>query len=131
MTEYLTAMDVEAMNEALLGQLKQSSFVRDKGALESAMARPRMAEHYEAADIVSQAVYLMSGISLAHAFLDGNKRTALIAGLTFLDMNGYGVTADHVELAGQIEAIVNRGDALEDAAARFEAWLRPYVKRET
>jgi len=38
--------------------------------------------------IFSQASVLMHGICQAHAFLDGNKRTAWIASLTFLEQNG-------------------------------------------
>src|SRR5215207_745503 len=62
--------------------------LRDEGALESAVMRPRMAHYYEDADVVRQAALLAIGISQAQAFIDGNKRTALIATEVFLDQNG-------------------------------------------
>ena len=66
-----------------------------------------MAAYYEAADLVIQAALLISGIALAHAFLDGNKRTALLAGTTFLDLNGLAIERPPEELGRQIEALVH------------------------
>jgi hypothetical protein len=56
------------------------------------------------ADIATQTVLLLTGVALAHAFVDGNKRTALIVGDTSLDRNGWVFTDDYLELAERIEA---------------------------
>ena len=45
---------------------------------------------------------LAHGIAESQAFLDGNKRLALVAMLTFLEANGYRVEATDSELAGWI-----------------------------
>ena len=60
--------------------------------------------------------------------MDGNKRTALIVGDTFLRENGYHFTGDFMELAKQIEAVLTRPDSLDQAEARFADWLRPRLQ---
>ncbi len=80
MTEYLSALDVEALHDLALERYGGAAGPRDRGALESAVARPKMAVHYEDEDIAEQATILIAGIALGHAFVDGNERTALLAG---------------------------------------------------
>jgi death-on-curing protein len=92
--------------------------------LESAVMRPRMAEHYESADIIRQAALLAVGISQAQAFLDGNKRTAVFAAVTFMEANGCSLQFDDLEMARQLEAVAQRADSLEAATDRFELWPR-------
>jgi death-on-curing family protein len=96
-----------------------------EGLLESAILRPQFAAHYEGAEVIHQAALLGVGISQAQAFVDGNKRTAFHVTATFLLVNGVDVTrVDALELARQLEAVATRTDSLENATARFEAWLR-------
>ncbi len=66
------------------------SGIRDRGILESALARPRNLAAYEACDDVARlaAAYLF-GITKNHGFVDGNKRTALVTADLFLMLNGY------------------------------------------
>lgn len=57
--------------------------------LESALGRPSNAHFYEREDdLVTLAAYLWHGISSAHGYQDANKRTALLAALSFLEANG-------------------------------------------
>lgn len=102
--------------------------VRDMGALESAVMRPQMAAHYAGADLVAQMATLVAGVALAHAYVDGNKRTALAAGTTVLLLNGRRYVGDAVELAQQIEALVLRTGSLSDALTAFTSWLRPRIE---
>ena len=128
MYQYLTVMDAIAMNEAIMERMGTTSLLRDEGALESAMMRPQMAAHYEEADLVTQTAVLISGIALAHAFLDGNKRTALAAGTTFVQLNGLWIESEPEELGRQIEALVIRPGSLEEAMARFVSWLYSHIR---
>jgi death-on-curing protein len=66
-------------NRLELADTGEHHFVRDFGLLESALARPRNAFAYGEEDIVVLAVALMAGVSRAHAFEQGNKRTAFAA----------------------------------------------------
>ena len=64
--------------------------VRDYGLLSSAVARPMsgFGGHDVYPDVWTKAVALGEGIARNHALLDGNKRTAFLAIITFLDVNG-------------------------------------------
>lgn len=77
--------------------------LRNKDGLASATDRPRMYAHYQKADIALQAAVLAHGIAEGQVFVDGNKTTALLAMLTFLDINGFVLTGpSDRELAGWI-----------------------------
>lgn len=128
MTRYLAPLDVQALNEEIMDRMGSSSAIRDEGALESAVKRAEMAAYYEDADIFEQAAKLIVGIALAHAFIDGNKRTALAAGTTFLILNGQYIVSDPEEFGRQIVAIIQRADSLDAATERFVTWLRERAK---
>ena len=128
MYQYLTVMDAIAMNEAIMERMGTTSLLRDEGALESAMMRPQMAAHYEEADLVTQTAVLISGIALAHAFLDGNKRTSLAAGTTFVQLNGLWIESEPEELGRQIEALVIHPDSVGETTTRFVSWLYSHIR---
>src|SRR3954447_2101174 len=63
--------------------------VRDMNALESALARPRNLLAYgDKPSLFRLAAAYAAGIAKNHPFLDGNKRTALVVCMTFLELNG-------------------------------------------
>lgn len=64
--------------------------VRDPGLLESAAARPRTSLFGEDAypTVEEKAAALLHSICKNHALVDGNKRLALLATITFLRANG-------------------------------------------
>lgn len=66
------------------------------------MTRPKTHAHYDKADIASQAAALAHGIAETQPFIEGNKRTALAALLTFIAVNGYELRASQAELADWI-----------------------------
>jgi len=72
-----------------------SSGIRDAGLLESALARPKNVRAYAASppDLPTLAAAYAFGISANHAFVDGNKRTALVVSFAFLEVSGLEVTA--------------------------------------
>ena len=68
--------------------------VRDEGGLESAVMHPQNVFFYGGGDLFDVAAAYAFHIAEAQAFLDGNKRTAAIAALTFLRSNGVNVDFD-------------------------------------
>lgn len=81
---------VLAMHRRQLAQHGGGDGVRDIGLLESALARPQNIAVYEPeADIATLAAAYAFGIAKNHPFVDGNKRTSLVACRTFLVLNGY------------------------------------------
>jgi len=99
-------------------------FLRDQGLLESALARPQNAFAYGEEDVVVLAVRLLAGIAFAHAFEQGNKRTAFEAMWHFLRLNGYDLAIEDSPLweVPVIDLIERRSTEGEFALA-----LRPFV----
>jgi death-on-curing protein len=75
-----------------------SQEIRDMGLLDSALARPRNAAVFGGADLADQAAALLVGLAENQPFVDGNKRTALVVTITFLEVNGYMLTLDEDQL---------------------------------
>lgn len=101
--------------------------LRNRDALESAVARPQTAAYYEGADLIEQAAILTVAISQAQAFLDGNKRTAVQTLAAFLGANGQLFAGDSLELAKRLEAVAAQTDDRAAATAAFAAWVRDRV----
>jgi death-on-curing protein len=121
---WLPIDEVIAHNRRELAETGENHFVRDLGLLESAMARSRNAFAYGEEDIVVLAVALMAGISRAHAFEQGNKRTAFAAMRLFLRINEHDTSFDDtVSWASEIIALIEHRSTEED----FVRALRPYV----
>lgn len=97
--------------------------LRSEDLLQSAVMRPQSVAHYGGADLVEQAASLATGISQNQPFLDGNKRSAYAAMITFLDINGLGIRAKSAEIARQLIAVAEREGTLEDATSAFATWL--------
>ena len=127
---YLGVLDVEALHVFIMERTGDApSPVRDRALLESAVMRPRMAAYYTDADLIEQAALLAVGISHAQAFLEGNKRTALLAAEVFLRANGWLFRGDPMEMARQLEEVSTRKGSIDEATARFTDWLRRTVVR--
>lgn len=74
------------------------SGIRDLGALESALARPRNLVAYDdCEDVARLAAAYAFGIAKNHCFIDGNKRTALVTTDLFLMLNGYELVSSATE----------------------------------
>ncbi|MGH9794623.1 MAG: type II toxin-antitoxin system death-on-curing family toxin [Candidatus Acidiferrales bacterium] len=88
---YLTVADVEIIHTMVLEHSGGSAGLRDRGALESGVFRPQSGYY---ADLIEEAAALMESLAGNHPFVDGNKRTAVVAVQTFLDYNGHSLEAD-------------------------------------
>jgi len=97
--------------------------VRDGGALESAMMRPRNLAQYGTPDVATLAGSYAFGIARNHPFVDGNKRTAAVVSETFLVLNGHRLNASDAELVVAILALA-AGELSEDELAD---WFRTHL----
>jgi death on curing protein len=61
--------------------------IRDQGLLESALARPQNKWQYGEMDMAALAAAYAFGLARKHHFVDGNKRIAFHAMMTFLRVN--------------------------------------------
>ncbi len=73
-----------------------------------------------------QAAVLTHGIAETQPFVDGNKRPALVAMLTFLELAGYRIDAPDAELAAWIVSLSAR-----TAPAALAEHLRRTARRRT
>jgi len=87
---YLSLSQVLDLHAALASGFGGPSGVRDRGGLESAVARPAMTFDGEELypDVAAKAAALMHSLVLNHPFIDGNKRVGAAAAELFIEVNG-------------------------------------------
>ena len=99
--------------------------LRDKGALEAALARPQQILAYseQPVTVFDLAAALCVGICRNHPFVDGNKRAAFLALLVTLGLNDLVLDVAEREAAEKVTAAAS-GDL-------DEAGFRDWVARNT
>ena len=123
---WLSRADVEALHTMAIERDGGSHGLRDANLLESALARPQNLYAYGEQDRFQLAASYAEGIARNHAFVDGNKRTALAASMMFLHDNGHDLLPRQDD--GYVDMMVNLGQGKvtrEDAAAYLAANARP------
>ncbi len=117
---------VLATHEQLIREHGGLRGIRDPGALESALARPKNVLGYRRMDLFSVAASYIEGIVRNHPFVDGNKRTGFIVGYIFLRDNGYRLKVEETSAVCFMVGLADRSISI----ARFEQWLRKSCTRE-
>jgi death-on-curing protein len=118
--DWVTLPIVLAIHDEQLAVYGGSSGLRDIALLESALNRPLNKWSYESAELPELAAAYAYGIARNHPFVDGNKRTALLAMYTFLGVNGVDFIVAEADAAAMILALA-AGEVSEDSLAR---WIR-------
>jgi death-on-curing protein len=93
---------------------------RDPALLEMGCARALNRASYEDADVFAIAAAYAYGIAKAHAFVDGNKRSAFVAAFTFLRLNDVFLRPGPWVGVRMMEDLAS--DRFDEDA--FAAWLR-------
>jgi death-on-curing protein len=117
-TTYPSAEEVLATHARLIELFGGSHGVRDRGALDSALFRPRSG-YYR--DIIEEAAALLKSRWQNHPLIDGNKRTAVSVAAAFLSVNGYRLEFDDLEAYVFLIGLVEAGHFRFD---EFDCWLR-------
>ena len=94
--------------------------LRDEGLLDSALTRPQNLAAYGNPDHAALAASYGLGLAKNHAFVDGNRRAALLATGLFLYLNGWRLTASQADTTLAMLSLA-AGELSEDD---FAAWLR-------
>jgi death-on-curing protein len=122
---YLTLSEALELHDRVIAQSGGALGILNLGALESALAQPRITfgrkELY--ASVVEKATTLGYSLIQNHPFLDGNKRTGHAAMEVFLFLNGFEITASIDE---QERTILQVASGEMDRES-FTAWLRDHV----
>lgn len=116
---------VYAVHEAQLARHGGLDGIRDKNAVESAIARPEHQSSYgepipDAADLAAAYAY---GLARNHGFSDGNKRTAWVIARLFLADNGISLNFDAVDAIRTMEALA--GGSIEEK--QLADWFRQRI----
>lgn len=118
---YLDLEDLLHIAERTLGG---PAVIRDRGLLESALARPQASAFGEPAypTIHEKAAALLHSVARNHALVDGNKRLALAAVIAFYGLNGRRLTFTNDEAYDLVTAVASgeRNDVPEIAAVLAE-----------
>jgi death-on-curing protein len=117
---WLTTTMIVAIHDEQLAIHGGSAGLRDAALLESALDRPRNKWAYEQAELPELAAAYGYGIARNHPFVDGNKRTSLLAIYTFLGVNGIDFVVPEADAAAIILALA-AGEVSEASLAR---WIR-------
>jgi death-on-curing protein len=126
MMRYLTLIEVLNLHRQIIEQSGGALGVRDLGALESALAQPRMTFGGEDLypTLVDKAAAVGFSIIMNHPFVDGNKRTGHAAMETFLVLNGMEISASVDEQEQVILALASGNSGRES----FVEWLKQHIK---
>ncbi|MCH8957669.1 type II toxin-antitoxin system death-on-curing family toxin [candidate division KSB1 bacterium] len=93
--KFLSLFQILELHRQIIAQSGGSLGIRDIGALESALAQPKMTfdkkELYQT--LQEKAAALAFSLSSNHPFVDGNKRVAHAAMEVFLFLNGHEISA--------------------------------------
>lgn len=121
MTSYPTVGEVIAVHAQLIARFGGAPGVRDRGALESALARPQSGYY---TDLIQEAAALWESLSQNHPFVDGNKRVAVTTTAAFLRVNGYGLEFDDIDAFSFLAGLYETGTL---RFKELDAWLRQHA----
>ena len=116
--QFLSRALVERLHLRQIERFGGAYGLRDEGALESALMLAVNKVAYGSTDLIELAVAYLYVLAMNHAFIDGNKRIAIVSAGVFLMDNGYAIDTDDATLY-QFILSVAAGEIDEDGAARF------------
>lgn len=121
MTDWIWVQEaaILAVHDRLLAIHGGAAGIRDRGLLDSALARPRNMAAYGQPSVFRLAAAYAGGIAHNHPFVDGNKRVGFMAAFIFLGRNGRDLQASEAEASRAMWELA-AGKIDEE---RFAVWL--------
>src|SRR5215213_8078921 len=117
---WITYEQAIAIHSRQLRRFGGAAGLRDEGMLRWALERPINKWRYEQAELAELAGAYAFGLAKNHAFVDGNKRIAFMAMMTFLRKNGVRFAPDQAHATAMIMALA-AGEVSEESLSR---WIR-------
>lgn len=126
---YLTGEEVLQIHSDIIDETGGAHGIRDTSLFLSILEKPKIAfggkDMYET--IFDKAAVYYEGFARYHVFIDGNKRTGIVAAARFLFKNGYDLTANNKEIESfTLRVVEEKLDIIEIAA-----WLKQNTKKIT
>ena len=119
--------EVVALHDQLLSLFGGPEGIRDTALLEPALARPPRHFALGVEDRLDLAALYTEALIRNHPFVDGNKRTAFVVGVLFLELNGHVFEAPEAEAA---QAVLGLAAAELDRPA-YRAFLARHTRENT
>jgi death on curing protein len=116
---FLTLEQVLELHERSIAAHGGTLGIRDQSGLESAINHPKNVFFYSGGDLFDIAAAYAFHIAEGQCFLDGNKRTAATAALSFLRINGVALVFSETMLYDLLIGIAEKRYGKADLAAYF------------
>lgn len=120
--QYLSAQEILVLHALVVDDTGGSHGVRDIALLQSIAHKPSAS--LGGSDLYGtvwmKAAVLLESIANYHVFIDGNKRTSLIATARFLALNGYELTATNKAVEKTVLAVATKIVTIEKLAEWLE-----------
>lgn len=129
MSRFLAAAEILVLHDQVLERWGGSHGVRDIHLLESALGAPRQTfdDQLLHPGVLAQAAALLRSLALNHPFVDGNKRTAFLSAVVFLDINGWTLAVSDREAVRFMAALPSVKPSLDKIAA----WLGKHAQQHS
>lgn len=122
---WLPADEVIETNKDVVSETGESFAVINRSGLEIALASPMNRFAFgETDNVIELAVVLLFSLVRNHPFEQGNKRTALVSAIQFMQANGFTVVLPDTKELGELIVAVIEGAMTE---AEFLEFISPYV----
>jgi death on curing protein len=121
---YPSVDDVLYVHRQVIERFGGSLGVRDRGGIESAVARPQSGYY---TDLIQEASALWESLSQNHLFIDGNKRVAVTVTAAFLRANGYRLTFTDRDAYDYLIGLYESGNF---QFQHLESWLRQHTSKQ-
>jgi len=124
--DFLSEADLFDLHQVARESVGGSAGLRDAGLLVSALAAPQagFGDQYLPEDIPVMAAAYLYHLIRNHPFVDGNKRVAMLACLTFLDSNSFECLLTEEEWILLVLAIAQGKLAKDECTRRIQAACR-------
>ena len=119
---WITYEQAVAIHSRQLRRFGGAPGMRDEGMLRSALERPVNKWSYGRASLAEPASAYAFGLAKNHAFIDGNRRIAFMAMMTFLRKNGVSFAPDPAQSTAIIRSLA-AGEVSEEGLTR---WIRDH-----
>ena len=128
--EFLTLDEVLSLHADQIARYGGSALVRDLGLLESALAMPAASfgGQFLHPSVDEQAAAYLFHLVKNHPFVDGNKRTGLVAMLAFLGLNGRRLEAPAADVTDLVLGVAEGGVTKAEIAVFVRRHGRPRTR---
>ena len=116
---------VLTLHEQSLAQFGGPAGIRDEGLLDSALGRPQNLFAYARPTVFELAASYAFGLVKNHPFIDGNKRTAFVTAVLFLELNGQSFQAEETDAT--VRTLALAAGAMSEA--KYAIWLKANTRK--